>query len=563
VSYFIKIKMRKHIFAGLNRITILVPLMVLFILTSNACFAKRNEPATIETLTTHGLLIHPEYETAPNKFTVWLLAERVNDHTVAGKILLYSIEYKKDLEVDVQQVYLSSLKEEHDTVVAQDEHGRYFAIDPLSGTSLKFDNRRSKIALNFAIAKSCFQRKNYDEAFNVCEDNRQACLKLFGPNDLSPACCEASMAIIRYAQGQSAEALSLYQRAFDSTKKILLVGTKNHLYEKIASAPNNTQWNSKDISTNGADPPKYQVESDCREAIRLADAKDYLGAENNFKQMLNEYNRLPGNKHSSSTASCLLLAALFFDEQTKYQDAAAILSKALDNYLHCGWGEPNYGAYMTDMQNRIKDSWKPPKEKVSKCAIVDYQIFRDGQLGPLKVAQSSGSASFDQAALATIEAMAPFPILPPGSCADAVVQFTFNYNILGKRSIAKNAAVGLNEKYRQQLGNKSILFMMLSNHSEFSGDVIVLAAQDATIVGKSYKMTDSSDGSRGDGTYFYPYRNVTASDLENQNKDGKVLFFPRHSLQWNMIEVTDPNEKATLMRLAQQYSSDPGLPPQN
>src|SRR5277367_438098 len=123
-----------------NRSSALILLMVLFILTASPCFARWGPPSNVEPIIVHGLKIHPDYEKLPTEFKVWLVAERVKDNTVAGKTLLYSRQYTPDLETDAQEVYLSSLKEEHDTVIAQDERGRYYAVDALSGTLLKNEN---------------------------------------------------------------------------------------------------------------------------------------------------------------------------------------------------------------------------------------------------------------------------------------------------------------------------------------------------------------------------------------------------------------------------------------
>ncbi len=544
----------------------LIWFMVLFILTASPCFARWGPPSNVEPIIVHGLKIRPEYEKLPTEFKVWLVAERVKDNTVAGKTLLYSRQYTPDLPTDFQEVYLSSLIDEHDTVIAQDERGRYYAVDPLSGTLLKNENRRSKIDLNFAIAQHCFRKKNYDEAVKIYQENRQACLQLFGPNDLSIAMCDANMAHVLYTEGQDAKALSFYERAMTLAKAVLVIGPRSHLYAKIKSPSSVADLKSDDgwnlEAKQSVPTQKYQIESDCLKGINLADTKQYADAETCFKQMATKYEELRGNKYNPSTACCLLVASLFFDDQEKYRDSAEILTKALADYLHCGWSNPDYSPYLADVQSRIRDSWIPPAQKVSKCAVVDYQVYRDGQIAGLKVAESSGNPLFDQAALATIEKLNPFPVLPSGSCYSVTVQFTFHYNVMSKQAIGRSASA-LNEKCRQQLGSKSILFMMLPENGTFTGDLLVLASLDPTITGKKYKMMNSTGGPRADGTYFYPYNNDAGFDFQNRDKEGKVLVFPPNSLSWSMVEISDRDEAANLLQLAREFSTDRGIPQHN
>ncbi len=425
--------MNKYLLPPFSQSLIIVLYTVLVFLTSNTAFARAHAPLSIEPIIVQGLKVHPEYETSPDEFKAWLFAERAADNVATGKILLYSIRYNKNLDADSQQVYLSSLKEEYDTIIAQDERGHYYAIDPISGSLLKAKNSRSKLELNFDIAGFYFKKKNYDQAVKILEDNRQSCLNLFGPDDLSPAYCDARIAMIRYEQGQDADALPFYKRALSSAKKILLASEASDFLDKqIKSALNTANWNTKD----------YPIENTYRIAVALAKAKNYAESTAEFKAMLKQFDTLPEDKHTRSTASCLLAGTIFLDEQKQYHDAALILSRALRNYLQTGWGKADYSAYMADIQNRIRATWKPPTQKVNKCAIVDFQIYRDGTLGEFKISQSSGSAQFDQAAVVSVERMAPFPALPLGSCASVIVGLTFNYNILNRQTVPKNQSDG-------------------------------------------------------------------------------------------------------------------------
>ncbi len=89
----------------------------------------------------------------------------------------------------------------------------------------------------------------------------------------------------------------------------------------------------------------------------------------------------------------------------------------------------DFGAYMTQLQARIKRSWFPPKIGRSKRVKVVFNISRDGQLSRLRLVNSSGLTASDQAALKAVEAAAPFMPLPKGAPADVDIEFTFDYNV--------------------------------------------------------------------------------------------------------------------------------------
>jgi TonB family protein len=94
--------------------------------------------------------------------------------------------------------------------------------------------------------------------------------------------------------------------------------------------------------------------------------------------------------------------------------------------------EPDFGAYMRELQRRIKRNWDPPRGNESKRVVVIFKIARDGRLLDLRIKNSSGVTSADRAAKAAVELAAPFRTLPPeyrGSDVD--IEFTFDYNVFG------------------------------------------------------------------------------------------------------------------------------------
>jgi len=93
--------------------------------------------------------------------------------------------------------------------------------------------------------------------------------------------------------------------------------------------------------------------------------------------------------------------------------------------------EPDFGAYMSELQRRIKRNWNPPRGDNSKRVVMLFKISRDGRLLSIHIKQSSGSPEADAAAKSAVELSAPFRPLPPefrGSNID--IDFTFDYNVL-------------------------------------------------------------------------------------------------------------------------------------
>lgn len=92
--------------------------------------------------------------------------------------------------------------------------------------------------------------------------------------------------------------------------------------------------------------------------------------------------------------------------------------------------EPDYGAYMAELQRRIKRNWRPPTAQEDKRVVVLFKIGRDGHLISTSIVTSSGFSEADGAALAAVKLSAPFRPLPAGhKDNDLAVQFTFDYNV--------------------------------------------------------------------------------------------------------------------------------------
>lgn len=96
--------------------------------------------------------------------------------------------------------------------------------------------------------------------------------------------------------------------------------------------------------------------------------------------------------------------------------------------------EPDFGPYMRDLQQKIKRNWEPPKGEESRRVVILFTIARDGRLLSKKIAQSSGMATADKAAMSAVELSAPFKPLPADYRESSVdIQFTFDYNVFSAK----------------------------------------------------------------------------------------------------------------------------------
>jgi TonB family protein len=93
--------------------------------------------------------------------------------------------------------------------------------------------------------------------------------------------------------------------------------------------------------------------------------------------------------------------------------------------------QANFGAYMSELQRRIRRNWYPPKDGSSKRIVVTFKISANGDVSMLRIQTSSGTGICDQAALKAIEDSSPLPHLPPHAPPDVDIQFTFDYNVFG------------------------------------------------------------------------------------------------------------------------------------
>lgn len=95
----------------------------------------------------------------------------------------------------------------------------------------------------------------------------------------------------------------------------------------------------------------------------------------------------------------------------------------------------DFGPFMTDLESRIKRNWVPPRGAERRRVKLVFYLLRDGRLFKVETVGTSGDPLADRAAVAAVEASAPFMAFPPQVKEDVLpVEFTFDYNVLNPKN---------------------------------------------------------------------------------------------------------------------------------
>jgi hypothetical protein len=109
---------------------------LLFITLSQSVLAKRMAPKKIEDIFTKRGVIHYEFQhTASGFISYIIMKDKAGD--IKWKTKIFSRQYTKNLETDVQDIFLKTMIIEDYKVIAVDEMGRKYNIDLDSGELLK------------------------------------------------------------------------------------------------------------------------------------------------------------------------------------------------------------------------------------------------------------------------------------------------------------------------------------------------------------------------------------------------------------------------------------------
>jgi TonB family protein len=97
--------------------------------------------------------------------------------------------------------------------------------------------------------------------------------------------------------------------------------------------------------------------------------------------------------------------------------------------------DADFGPFMADLERRIKRNWLPPRGSERRRVKLVFYLLRDGRLFKVDTVGSSGDPLADRAAVAAVEASAPFMAFPPQVKEDVLpVEFTFDYNVLNPKN---------------------------------------------------------------------------------------------------------------------------------
>lgn len=94
----------------------------------------------------------------------------------------------------------------------------------------------------------------------------------------------------------------------------------------------------------------------------------------------------------------------------------------------------DFGAYLSEVQKRIKKNWFPPRGAESLSVVLKFKVLKDGTATSIRLVRSSGIAAADDAAKTAIMNGSPFPSLPKSAGDDIDIKFTFDYNVFNGKS---------------------------------------------------------------------------------------------------------------------------------
>lgn len=89
----------------------------------------------------------------------------------------------------------------------------------------------------------------------------------------------------------------------------------------------------------------------------------------------------------------------------------------------------DFGPYLAFVSRRIKTQWMPPALENDYKAVVRFDVQKNGHIKNAAVDSSSGSQTFDKAALQAVSDASPLQALPAGAPPEISIQFTFRKNV--------------------------------------------------------------------------------------------------------------------------------------
>lgn len=99
--------------------------------------------------------------------------------------------------------------------------------------------------------------------------------------------------------------------------------------------------------------------------------------------------------------------------------------------------EADFGAYLADMEKKIRKNWFPPRGNENAKIIVAFKLNTQGKVSSVRLKTSSGLMIADTAATDAIKNAGPFGSLPKGAPDKVDIVFTFDYTVFngGKATV--------------------------------------------------------------------------------------------------------------------------------
>lgn len=91
--------------------------------------------------------------------------------------------------------------------------------------------------------------------------------------------------------------------------------------------------------------------------------------------------------------------------------------------------EADFGAYLSEMEKKIRKAWFPPRGNEDAKIIVAFKLNTAGKVSAVRLKTSSGLMLADTAATDAIKNAGPFGQLPKGAPDKVDIVFTFDYTV--------------------------------------------------------------------------------------------------------------------------------------
>jgi tetratricopeptide (TPR) repeat protein len=277
---------------------------------------------------------------------------------------------------------------------------------------------RRKLVTNMLLAEACEKQKDYAQSLKLLSDCESTLQQKFPSVEETLVDCQARLADIDYAQGQTDEGKKHFQQA-------LTVGQSYIGSERTITA---------DLFKDHNTATDLKISALCKSAAEKDGQQKFDDAAKDYADMLDATRAYV--KHGAGNelvADCCYNAAMFYNKQNKPAQAAAALRLAMDEFLKCGWAAKvdtlDFGTYMADLQKTIKTAWTPAKSNSSTRTKVAFRVHRLGFSNGLKVTNCDGGSAHEDAALLAVLQSDPFVHLPRGAPEIVDIEYTFDYNV--------------------------------------------------------------------------------------------------------------------------------------